>query len=423
MGGELTEKKTAPGTGVGNPLRSLMDHRIRADPYPLLSKLREAGPTAVEDGSVVIFGEYRHCSQILRHRDMGSDTFQAPMIRNFVASDEDRAASSIFFMDPPGHGRQRKLVSKSFTPRIVKSFGPQVTRIVDGLFEEFRDKGELDVVADLAYPVSIGIICDLFGIPDNERDMLKEWSDDLALSTELPSLGAAIGVLNVFTRDEISRFGSVAMASHAYFADLIHRRRKNPGEDLVSSLLAIESNGERLTRYEVTSVLATLFVAAHESTTNLISSGILALLRNQDQLTVLRENPDVITNAVDETLRYDPPVHLAVRMARAETTIGGYDLKPGNIVVVLMAAGNRDPRAYQDPDVFDVNRKIKNVSLAFGAGAHFCIGSGLAKLEAEIAISAFAERLKNPEVDESSLQYRRHIVVRGLDHMKVSFQP
>jgi len=170
-------------------------------------------------------------------------------------------------------------------------------------------------------------------------------------------------------------------------------------------------------------VLATLFVAAHESTTNLISGGILALLRNQDQMAVLRENPGLITNVVDESLRYDPPVHLAARMARARTTIGGYDLDPGTIVVVLMAAGNRDPRAYESPDVFDVNRKIRNVSLAFGAGAHFCIGSGLAKLEAEIAISAFAQRLKHPEVDESSLEYRRHIVVRGLEHMKVSFQP
>lgn len=422
MSGELTDQRTAPGAG-GNPLRSLMDHGIRANPYPLFGELREAGPTAVEDGSVVLFGEYEHCSQILRHRDMGSDTSEAPSIKGFVVDDAERAGSSIFFMDQPGHGRQRKLVSKSFTPRIVKSFGPQITHIVDGLFEDFRDRGELDVVTDLAYPVSIGIICDLFGIPDDERDMLKEWSDDLALSTELPTLGAAIGVLNVFTRDEINRFGSVAMAAHAYFADLIHRRRKNPGDDLVSSLLATESNGERLTRFEVTSVLATLFVAAHESTTNLISGGILALLRNQDQMAVLRENPGLITNVVDESLRYDPPVHLAARMARARTTIGGYDLDPGTIVVVLMAAGNRDPRAYESPDVFDVNRKIRNVSLAFGAGAHFCIGSGLAKLEAEIAISAFAQRLKNPEVDESSLEYRRHIVVRGLEHMKVSFQP
>ncbi|NLU76571.1 cytochrome P450 [Streptomyces sp. HNM0575] len=419
----MTTGQSAPEVGVGhNPLGALMDHAIRADPYPYLAELRERGPFSVLDGSVVIFGEYEHCSQILRHRDMGSDTSESPMIKNFVVNEEDRAASSIFFMDPPGHGRQRKFISKSFTPRIVSGFESQIRKIVDGLFEDFIDKGELDVVSELAFPVSIGIICDLFDIPQDERHMLKEWSDDLALSTEMPTLGAAIGVQNVFSVDEINRFGSNAMAAHAYFADLIHRRRKNPGEDLVSSLLATESDGDRLTRHEVTSVLSTLFVAAHESTTNLISGGLLALLRNPDQLAILREDPSVISTLVDETLRYDPPVHLAARMAKAPATIGGYDLREGDIVVALMAAGNRDPRAYPDPDAYDVRRKPKPMSLAFGAGAHFCIGSSLAKLEAEIAISEFVQRLSDMELDESSLEYRRHIVVRGLERMCVSFK-
>ncbi|MCA1223809.1 cytochrome P450 [Streptomyces sp. 8L] len=407
----------------GNPLVAFMEREVRADPYPLLGQLREAGPLPVLDGSVVIFGQYDHVSQILRHRAMGSDTSSSPMIKQFVANEEDRAASSIFFMDPPGHGRQRKFISKSFTPRIVASFESRITRIVDRLFAQFQDKGEFDLVSELAYPVSIGIICELFGIPDDEVDMIKEWSDDLALSTELPTLGAAIGVLKVFQREEIDRFGSTAIAAHAYFADLIHRRRKNPGEDIVSNLLTAENSGDKLTRYEITSVLTTLFVAAHESTTNLISNGILALLRNPDQMTKLRENPNLMGSMVDEALRYDAPVHLAARMALEKTEIGGYELDPGTIVVALMAAGNRDERTYPDADKFVIDREKPAVSLSFGAGAHFCLGSPLAKLEAEIAIRAFADRLRNPEVDEDSLEYRRHIVVRGLDRMNVSFRP
>jgi cytochrome P450 len=417
-----SRQPTGAVQGAQNPLVGLMDHAIRADPYPYLGELRERGPFSVLDGSVVIFGEYAHCSQILRHRGMGSDTSQSPMVKSFVANEEDRAASSIFFMDPPGHGRQRKFISKSFTPRIVSGFREQITKTVDTCFAEILGKDEFDAVSELAFPVSIGIICDLFDIPPDERYMLKEWSDDLALSTEMPTLGAAIGVSNVFRPDEINRFGSTAVAVHAYFADLIHRRRQNPGDDLVSSLLATESGGDRLTRHEVTSVLATLFVAAHESTTNLISNGILALLRNPDQLAVLRQDPSGISSLVTEVLRYDPPVHLAARMAKEPAAVGGYALDEGDIVVVLMAAANRDPRAYPQPDAFDVRRESKNTSLAFGAGTHFCIGSSLAMLEAEIAIAAFAQRLREPGLDESSLAYRRHIVVRGLDRMHVSFK-
>jgi cytochrome P450 len=406
-----------------NPLVGLMDHKIRAEPYSYLAELRESGPIAVENGSVVIFGSYDSCSQILRHREMGSDTSTAPMIKEFVGDGEGQDASSIFFMDPPGHGRQRKFISKSFTPRIASGFDSQITKLVDELFAGFQEKGQFDVVNELAFPLSIGIICDIFNIPQDERHMLKAWSDDLALATELPTLGAAIGVPRVFSMDEINRFGSTAIAARAYFGDLIHRRRKNPGDDLVSSLLATESGGDRLTRFEVTSVLAVLFVAAHESTTNLISSGLLALLRNPDQLAVLREDPTVISSLVDEVLRYDPPVHLAARMSQGNNTIGNYDLAPGDVVVALMAAANRDPKAYPEPDKFDVRRKSPNVSLAFGAGAHFCIGASLAKLEAEIAISAFAKRLHKPELDEDSLTYRRHIVVRGLETMTVHFTP
>jgi cytochrome P450 len=414
-----------------NPLIDLMDQQHRNDPYPLLARLREDGPITAEDGKVVIFGQYDDCNQILRHKEMGNDTSSVVDMTGLgdpgdhrELTPEDLGISSIFFMDPPGHGRQRKFISKSFTPRIVAGFQPQITRIVDELFAGFRDRGEFDVVDDLAYPLSIGIICDIFGIPDDERHMLKEWSVDLALSSELPTLGAATGsATRVFTKDEIERIFQTMMAVHAYFGDLIHRRRRNPGDDLVSSLIATESNGDRLTRYEVTSALATLFIAAHESTTNLISGGILALLRNPDQLTALQQDPGVIGTLVDETLRYDPPVQLAARLSLGHNTVGGHTLEPGNVVIVLMAAANRDPRAYPDPDIFDVKRTTKNVSLAFGAGAHFCIGSSLAKLEAELALSAFAERLRDPQFDEDSLVYRRHIVVRGLQNMTVTFKP
>jgi cytochrome P450 len=188
-------------------------------------------------------------------------------------------------------------------------------------------------------------------------------------------------------------------------------------------LLLSESQGERLTRFEVTNILSTLFAAAHESTTNLISNGILALLRYPDQLAVLRRDPGVIRTLVEEVLRYDPPVHLVARAATEPRQIGDIDVEPGTIICLLLAAANRDPAEFPEPDKFDVTRQPKRQALSFGAGSHFCVGSALAKLEAEIALSAFAERLNEPELDEDSLVYRRHIVVRGLKRTIVHFRP
>lgn len=213
------------------------------------------------------------------------------------------------------------------------------------------------------------------------------------------------------------------MAIHAYFADLIHKRRKKPGEDLISSLIQTEEEGHSLTRHEVTNVLLNLFAAAHESVTNLISSGMLILSRYPDQLSLLRDDPSIAPLLVEEVLRYDAPVHVTARVALSSTCVGEIDVEPGTIVILLLAAGNRDEAEFPQADRFQGNRKTKGIGLAFGAGPHFCLGASLAKLEAEIALKAFAERLTDFTVDEDSLTYRPHVVARGLQSMTVRRRP
>ncbi|MFC4533181.1 cytochrome P450 [Sphaerisporangium dianthi] len=365
-------------------------------------------------------------------------------------------------MDPPDHGRQRRLVSKAFTPRITARYEPWIRGIVDDLLDGLQDGphdghglqdgphdghglqdgphdghglqdgphdgraaagpgeyGSFDAVRDFAAKLSMRTIGELMDIPAGDLDMLKEWSDELALATEVPTLVAAFRSLDVFSPEELAGFGRASVAIHAYFADLIHKRRTHPGEDLISSLIQAEDQGRTLARHEVTNVLATLFAAAHESVTNLVANGLLALSRNPGQLAALREDPSIAPLLVDEVLRYDAPVQLTARVALGPTRLGPAAVEPGAIVILLLAAAGRDEAAYPRAGDFLAGRRAKGIGLAFGAGAHYCIGSSLARLEAAIAFTAIAERLTAFEVEEESLAYRRHVVVRGPRQMTV----
>jgi cytochrome P450 len=241
------------------------------------------------------------------------------------------------------------------------------------------------------------------------------------LAAEFPALVAGFRSTAMFHPEDFARTDRTGTAMHAYFADLIHKRRRDPGEDLLSSLLSTRDRGESLARHEVTNVLVTLFAAAHESVTNLISNGILALHRHSDQLAAYRADPSTGRLLVEEVLRYDAPVQLTARVAVSPTVVGGLDVEPGTIVILLLAAANRDSARYPAADEFIADRRTRTMQLAFGAGPHFCIGAAMARLQAELALRAVAERFAEFEVDEESLAYRRHVVVRGLSSMSVRF--
>lgn len=418
--------RSSAGSLTDNPLHPLLDPASRPDPYPLLAQLRARSPLVAANGTVIV-ADYRGCLEVMKNPAMGSDTMAAPSLAGIVSAiGRQEVTESIFFMNPPDHGRQRGLISKAFTPRITAQYERWIESIVEELLSGFAERESIDAVRDFAAVLPLRVICELFDIAPGDAEMLKLWSDELALATELPTLVAGFRSTQMFSEQDLAGFAGVAVAAHAYFADLIHKRRKKPGDDLVSSLLRTEDQGRTLARHEVTNALVTLFAAAHESVTNLISNGLLELHRHPDQLALLRARPEIAPLLVDEVLRHDAPVHVTARVALRPTRIGDLPIEADTIVLLLLAAGNRDEDEYPEADRFIADRRTTSMSLSFGAGAHYCIGSSLARLEAQIALTALAERLGDFAVDEESLVYRRHVVVRGLQSMtfrRVARQP
>ncbi|HEV2639088.1 MAG TPA: cytochrome P450 [Actinocrinis sp.] len=404
-----------------NPLFPLLDHSVRRDPYPILAELRAAGP--LRAGDLVVVGDHATSMAVLRDPALGNDTLGHPAIAAVLPrAGSPMVLESLFFMDPPEHGRQRSLISKSFTPRITGRYEPMIHGVVDRVYAGLAERESFDAV-EYATRISLGVISELMAIPEEDVALLKTWSDELALATEVPTLSAAFRSPDLFAEDELVGFVKTSFEIHAYFADLIHKRRRQPGEDLVSSLIEVRDGNESLTRPEITNVLLNLFAAAHESVTNVISNGILALHRHRDQLALLREHPEIAPQLVTEVLRYDAPVQLTARIALRPTKVGDLEVEPGTVVILLLAAGNRDEAAFPGADRFEADRTPKNTQLSFGAGPHYCIGAALAKQEAQIALTAFATRPTGFDADEDALDYRRHVVVRGLRTLPVTLRP
>lgn len=391
-------------------IAALFDPAVRPDPYPVFAQLR-AEPFAVMDGALVVVGDHQRCTAILRDPAMSSERRRSLLGSNMGAPDE-LPPTSFLSLDPPDHTRLRRLVSKAFTPRVVAGLAPRITEVVDEQLGAVAGTGEIDIVSGLAYPLPVRIICELLGVPEADHELFSEFSRwlvrglDPALVITDPEEAAAI---------ERARDGF-----HDYFTDLIARRRTEPGDDLLTQLIRAEEDGDKLTHEELLATCTLLLVAGHETTANLIANGVIALLRNPGELAALRADPSLVEGAVEEVLRYDPPVQLTTRIVREATRIGSVDVPADAVLMMLIAAANRDPAEFANPDTFDI-RRTPNRHLAFAAGAHFCLGAGLARLEASIALSAFATRLRDPELDEASLTYRPHVNLRGPDHVLVRF--
>jgi cytochrome P450 len=413
-------RATATHEQTRNPLWELFDPVTLAEPYPTLARWRETGPMATPEGSLIL-SDYATCHAALRDSvALGNDTLASPAMAEVLPTAEEPVLNSIFFLDNPAHGRQRRLVTRAFTPRITSRFEPWIREIVDGLFAEFLERGEFDGAEDLATRLSLEVIARLLGVPTEDIPMLRTWSSDMALIVELPTLIASFRSAEAFTHDELVRLVESGTEVHAYFADLIHKRRKDLGEDLISNLIRSEEDGRRLTRREVTNVVATVFIAAHESTTNLITNGLLAFSRHQDQLDLLRADPSLAPAAVEEVLRYDGPIVLLGRVAKESKQVNGVDIEKDTVVIPVISAANRDAEKFDDPDSFRIDRAT-SAGLAFGAGAHYCLGNSLARVEAEVVFQEVAARLRDFHVDEDSLAYRRHVVVRGMERQRVLF--
>ncbi|GAA0624225.1 cytochrome P450 [Kutzneria viridogrisea] len=391
-------------TQQANPLAALFDPGVRADPYPLYRALREHGPLVSPDGSLATVGSHRDCLRVLHDPRMSNRPSLDPL-------PPDAPPQSFLFLDPPDHTRLRSLVSKAFTPRAVARLAPRITKIVDDALDAAAERGGMDLVEDLAAPLPITVISEWLGVPTQDGPLLRGWSE--VITRALDPVGAA---------DEQTVLASQQAGGElaAYFGELIAVRSREEGTDLLSQLVRVEERGEKLTIGELLATIGLLLVAGHETTTSLISNGLLAMLRNQVELDRLRADPSLAERAVEETLRYDAPVQLTHRLATKDTVIGSAEVPRGSMVALMLAAANRDPELHRDPDVFSLERE-DTTHLAFSAGPHYCVGAGLARLEAAVVFRRFTARVVRPEVDESSLVYRPHINLRGPARMSLGF--
>lgn len=390
-------------------LGALFDPANRPDPYPLLNQLRDAGPFPIMDGAITVVGRHALCAAILRDPTYSSDRSRSLLPRRFERDETERGASFLS-LDPPDHTRLRRLVSKAFTPRVIAALEPRIREIVAELFAGFADGDSVDVVSQLAYPLPVRVITELLGVPERDHDRFEGWSRWLVRGLD--------PVMAVTDPAELAEIERAQREFQDYFTGLIGQRRARPGNDLLSRLVLIEEQGDQLSEAELIATCTLLLVAGHETTANLIANGVLALLRHPDQFAALRADPELIGGTVEEVLRYDPPVQLTTRIVRRPTPVEDVVVPTDGVLLLLLGAANRDPAVFADPDRFDVTRDARQ-HLSFAAGAHFCLGAPLARLEGTVALGAFVDRVVAPELGD--VAYRPHVNLRGPERLTVGF--
>jgi cytochrome P450 len=391
---------------------------VRADPYPHYADLRRDAPVHWSPAGFWVFTRYRDGTAILTDRSFAmteprewgnASTFE------YESAAFERVVESLsrmmLFKNPPDHTRLRGLVSKAFTARAVEGLRGRVREIVDELLSAVRKSGRMDLIADLAYPLPAMVIAEMLGVPVEDRGRFRAWSRDLA-----PTIDPMI------LPDQLERAAAAIEQFADYFAHLVAARRAAPRADLLSAMIAAEEQGDKLSQDELVANAMLLLNAGHETTTNLIGNGTLALLRNPGELDRLRRDPALLPGAVEEILRYDSPVQMTGRSARTERVVGGATIEPGHQVVVLIGSANHDPERFADPERLDIARG-DDEHLSFGGGSHYCLGASLARLEGQIAIGAIVSELPKLRLATEEPEWRETLTLRGLKSLPVEFSP
>jgi cytochrome P450 len=393
----------------------LLDPRMRIDPYPTLARLREQAP--------VYFSEAHGCWLITRHDDASacfrdprlsanrSSRYAAtlpPQTRAMLAPLENNLARWALLMDPPDHTRIRGLISKSFTPKAIEQLGPRISELSEELLARVARLEEFDLISEFAYPLPVMVIGELLGLPREHADRLKHWSD---------AFGAFLGAV-AMSPTIVGDALRAVVDLEAYFREQLEHRRAAPTDDLLTALLQAHEQDDRLSEQELLSTCTMLLFGGHETTTNLIGNGVLALLQHPDQLARLRQEPQRwATSTVEELLRFDSPVLRMGRVALEPIVLRGQTIAAGDRVFMMLAAANRDPEQFVDPDRLDISR-VDNRHLSFGLGAHYCLGATLGRLEARLAIPRLFERFPNlrlPEIFRA--RWLDNLTVRGLEEL------
>ncbi len=390
---------------------NLMDPDFVADPYPTYHRLRADDPVHRSPLGFWVLTRYEDVVAALRDPRFAKEAIAAYVAARFGIAPTG-IGLSMLDRDPPDHTRLRGLVSKAFTPRVVEGLRPHVQEIVDGLLDAAEGRGAMDLIEDFAYPLPVRVICEMLGVPVEDRERFKDWS--LAIARGLDALllppDSDVGHRSAVAREALVQ----------YFRDLLAERRAAPRPDLLSGLIAAEEAGDTLSEQELLATCILLLIAGHETTVNLIGNGTLALLRHPAELRRLRENPGLIGTAVEELLRYDGPVQRTARIPSEDVTIGGRTIAKGEMVMPFIGAADRDPAQFPDPDRLDIGR-TENRHIAFGWGIHFCLGAPLARLEGQIAINTLLRRLPRLALATDRPEFRQSLTLRGLGALTVTF--
>lgn len=387
-----------------------------ADPFPHLRAVREADPvhyTLVERWA--LFG-YDDVFRLLRDpslsvddakADFGDDNERVKLFED-VMGDELEADTSMLNTDPPDHTRLRRLVSKAFTPATIEQLRPRVQELVTQSLDRLEAAGGGDLVAELAFTLPFDVISEMLGMPDADKVMIRDWSEALVKTLD-----------PIITEDEVRAAFHASKAMGAHLDAVIEWKRANPADDLLTKLIEAEEDGDTLSPVELRDQVSLLFVAGHETTVNLIGTGIYELLRNPEQFKRWRSEPDIAVNGVDELLRYVSPVQISRRIATSDLEFGGKEIPEGAFVMAVLASANHDPAKFgPDADELDLGRAGAGQHLSFGSGAHYCLGASLAKLEAQVAIGSFVERFESASISDAAWNGR--INLRGLERLDLT---
>lgn len=386
------------------------------NPFPHLHEMRTNDPVHASPIGTWMLFNYDDCFQLLRDPSMSVDdrsveVFDQARHDTFleaVGGDvEQLERTSILGIDPPDHTRLRRLVSKAFTPRTIEALRPRIQELVDETLDRIAAAGQADVIDELAFPLPFDVITEMLGMPAGDTSALRAWSEDIVKTLD-----------PIITEDEIRASVVASTAMDAHIEEVIEWKRSNPGDDLLTAMIEAEEDGDRMSLQELRDQVTLLFIAGHETTVNLIGTGIGALLEREDQAALVREH-GLEMNGVDELLRFVSPVQMSRRITLKDSMVGDRTIPGGTMVMAALASANHDPAKWgPTAGEIDLQREGAGQHLSFGSGIHYCLGASLAKLEGQVAIGSFMQRFPNAAVVESSFNGR--INLRGLEHLVVN---
>ena len=408
----------SPGESAARgDLYNPLDPRFVADPHPFLHKLRREDPVHWNPVlNIWVLTAYEDVFKALHDDRLSSDTRHWDRYKQFFFRGRDPSgpvtdmfSKWMLQLDPPEHTRLRALATKTFIPRAVERMRSYIAKTTHRLLDKAAAAGQMDLVNELAYPLPIAVVASMLGVPEEDHEKVKDWTAGI-----FPSFGPAMSAEALDSSNE-------AMAAFRdYFRQLVKDRSQVPHDDLLSALIAVYEAGDRLSESELVSTCILLMFAGHTSSVQLISSTILWLVDNPDQLEKLKRDPGLIHGAIEESLRYTTPTQMIYRVALEDMQIGGKAIKKNQLVILSLAAANRDPAQFPDPDTFNITRE-NNRHIAFGHGIHFCMGAALGRLEGEVAVGVIVNRLTNLRVDRDSITREPSIIFRSLKSMRITF--